>query len=158
MLPKIESHPYDDLGDKMKKYTQIIRDLRIQNEKTQLDIAKLLSCSRVTYCQYEHDKRGISLQRLIILSKYYDVSMDYILGVSSKKGTAYKRGVWRYSRLRYIRRKYHYSQKSLSTALFYDEDVYQSYEVGDSDTPPELIIRLALLLNIKTDYIVFGIS
>lgn len=62
-----------------------IRALREDNDKTQTDIAKLLKVGQRTYCDYELGKTRISVDSLIVLAKLYNVSMDYICGLSDVK-------------------------------------------------------------------------
>ena len=63
-------------------YTERIRALREDNEKTQTQIAKLLKIGQKTYSDYELGKTRIPVDSLIVLAKLYNVSMDYICGVS----------------------------------------------------------------------------
>ena len=67
------------------KYAERIRQLREDNDKTQSDIAALLKVGQRTYCDYELGKTRIPVDSLIILSKYYGVSMDYICGILDNK-------------------------------------------------------------------------
>ena len=67
------------------RYAERIRALREDNDKTQAEIAKLLKIGQRTYCDYELGKTRIPVDSLIILAKLYDVSMDYISGVSDVK-------------------------------------------------------------------------
>ena len=59
-----------------------IRDLREDNNHTQKEMAKYLNCSQQVYSNYELGQRDIPTDILIKLSKFYNVSVDYILGVS----------------------------------------------------------------------------
>jgi len=59
-----------------------IRDLREDNDLTQKQMAKELNCSQQVYSNYELGQRDIPTDILIKLSKFYDVSVDYILGLS----------------------------------------------------------------------------
>ena len=59
-----------------------IRDLREDNDYTQKEVAKILSCSQQVYSTYELGQRDIPTDILIKLSKLYLVSVDYILGIS----------------------------------------------------------------------------
>lgn len=59
-----------------------IRALREDNDKTQTEIANLLQVGQRTYCDYELGKTRIPVDSLIVLAKLYNVSMDYICGVS----------------------------------------------------------------------------
>lgn len=56
-----------------------IEDLRIDNDKKQVEIAKELNITQQQYSLYESGKRLIPVDKLIILSKYYKVSTDYLL-------------------------------------------------------------------------------
>ena len=65
--------------------SQNLRKLREQNGNTQKEIAELLHCAQVTYSKYETGKRCIPIQSLIKLAKFYNVSIDYLLGISDNK-------------------------------------------------------------------------
>ena len=64
-------------------YTERIRALREDSDKTQAEIAGLLNIGQKTYSDYELGKTRIPVDSLIVLAKLYDVSMDYICGVSN---------------------------------------------------------------------------
>ena len=60
-----------------------IRDLREDKDLTQKDLARILSCSQQVYSNYELGQRDIPTDILIKLSYFYNVSTDYILGISN---------------------------------------------------------------------------
>ena len=60
-----------------------IRDLREDHDLTQKDVAKLLNCSQQAYSNYELGQRDVPTDILIKLSALYDVSVDYILGITN---------------------------------------------------------------------------
>ncbi len=62
---------------------QRIRDLREDNDLTQKQVAEMLSCSQQVYSNYELGQRDIPTDILIQLSRFYNVSTDYILGISN---------------------------------------------------------------------------
>ena len=66
-------------------YSERIRALRENAYMTQAQIAALLQVGQRTYCDYELGKTRIPIDSLILLAKHYNVSMDYISGVSSEK-------------------------------------------------------------------------
>ena len=68
-------------------YAERIRALREDNDKTQHEIALLLQVGHRTYCDYELGKTRIPVDSLMTLAKYYNVSMDYICGVSDIRTT-----------------------------------------------------------------------
>ena len=59
-----------------------IRDLREDRDLTQKEMAKALSCSQQVYSNYELGQRDIPTDILIKLSAFYNVSTDYILGIT----------------------------------------------------------------------------
>lgn len=59
-----------------------IRDLREDNDLTQKQLAVELNCSQQVYSNYELGQRDIPTDILIKLSKFYNVSIDYILEMS----------------------------------------------------------------------------
>ena len=63
-------------------YAERIRALREDSDKTQTEVARLLKVGQKTYSDYELGKTRIPVDSLIILAKLYNVSMDYICGVS----------------------------------------------------------------------------
>ena len=68
-------------------YKTRIRNLREDHDYTQVQIANLLNIGQRTYDDYELGNTRIPVDSLIILAKLYDVSMDYICGLSdTKKG------------------------------------------------------------------------
>ena len=63
-------------------YAERIRALREDSDKTQTEIAHLLKVGQKTYSDYELGKTRIPVDSLILLAKEYNVSMDYICGVT----------------------------------------------------------------------------
>ena len=59
-----------------------IRDLREDHDLTQKQLSKVLNCSQQVYSNYELGQRDIPTDILIKLASFYNVSVDYILGVS----------------------------------------------------------------------------
>ena len=59
-----------------------IRDLREDRDITQKRMAEALNCSQQVYSNYELGQRDIPTDILIKLSRFYNVSVDYILGIS----------------------------------------------------------------------------
>ena len=61
-----------------------IRDLREDNDLTQKEMAAKLNCSQQVYSNYELGQRDIPTDLLIKLSRFYNVSVDYILGITDE--------------------------------------------------------------------------
>ena len=65
------------------KYYERIREIREDRSMTQQKVADLLHIGQRTYADYESGKTRIPVDSLLILAKFYDVSMDYITGASN---------------------------------------------------------------------------
>lgn len=66
-------------------FYQRIRDLREDNDKSQQDIADMLEITRQQYQLYESGKREMPMHLFMKLSKYYNVSLDYLAGLKKHK-------------------------------------------------------------------------
>ena len=60
-----------------------IRDLREDRDLKQRQLAEYLNCSQQVYSNYELGQRDIPTDVLINLSNLYNVSVDYILGLTN---------------------------------------------------------------------------
>ena len=66
----------------MITYVRRIRELREDNDKTQFEVAEILGTSQTMYARYERGANELPISHLIKLSRLYNVSVDYILGLS----------------------------------------------------------------------------
>lgn len=66
-------------------YIQRMRNLREDSDKTQQQIADYLGTSQTMYARYERGANELPIHHLLALCKYYNVSADYILGLSNIK-------------------------------------------------------------------------
>ena len=62
----------------MKIYKRI-RDLREDKDLSQAEVAKAINISQRSYSYYENGKREPSLALLVAMSKYYNVSINYLI-------------------------------------------------------------------------------
>ena len=63
-------------------YYPRLKDLREDADCTQSQIAQLLFITQQQYSLYERGYRDIPSSALIELAKFYNTSVDYILGIS----------------------------------------------------------------------------
>lgn len=61
-------------------YFQRLKDLRVDKDLRQEDIAKLLGIAQTVYSRYERGFQAIPVTHLLFLADYYGVTTDYILG------------------------------------------------------------------------------
>lgn len=68
--------------------TKRIKDLRIDHDLSQQDVANVLQISRQYYTRYEAGQVDFPIRHLITLAKYYNVTLDYLVGLSNQTQTA----------------------------------------------------------------------
>ena len=66
-------------------YFKRLKDLREDSDLLQKDLAKKLGISQQYYSQYELGNYTMPVEMLIELAKEYNVSLDYLVGLSDKK-------------------------------------------------------------------------
>lgn len=66
-------------------YLKRLKDLREDKDLLQKDIANILSIKQQQYSLYETGKRDLPLELAIILSDFYNTSIDYIVEKTNKK-------------------------------------------------------------------------
>lgn len=64
---------------------QRLKDCREDNNYTQAEIAKLLGTYQTHYSKYERGERELPMHLFIVLAKFYNVSLDYLAGLTNDK-------------------------------------------------------------------------
>lgn len=62
-----------------------IKSLREDNDLSQNDIAQILRIPQRTYSGYETGTRKVPIKSLMELARYYNTSIDYIVGMTDEK-------------------------------------------------------------------------
>lgn len=60
-----------------------IKELRIQSNLSQRQLAEILQMHKTTYTRYETGEREIPLAVAILLAQYYNVSLDDLAGLTA---------------------------------------------------------------------------
>lgn len=68
-----------------------IRNIREDRGYTQKQLAEVLETTQQYYSDYENGKRDIPIRVYIILAKFYNVSIDYLAGITDD-ATPYAEG------------------------------------------------------------------
>ena len=77
------------VGGNIVFYYQRIRDLREDADMTQSVLAEALGITKQQYSLYERGDREIPFHHAITLAKFYNVSLDYIAGLTNNKKGRY---------------------------------------------------------------------
>ena len=63
--------------------SKLIKQLRIEENITQKQMADMLNICQSCYARYENGTREIPLSVLVELTKIFNVSSDYLLGIEN---------------------------------------------------------------------------
>ena len=69
----------------MMEYAQKIRDLRIDHDLSQAQVAWILGTTKNQVGKYERGEQEMPIKHLITLCNFYEVSADYILGLPNNR-------------------------------------------------------------------------
>ena len=56
--------------------------MRKDNDLNQTEVAELLNTIRQQYARWENGEKQMPMDRFIILAKYYNISLDYLAGLT----------------------------------------------------------------------------
>ena len=66
-----------------------IRDIREDRDLSQAQVAAVIKTTQQQYSKIETGKADISGEKLILLAKFYNVSVDYLLGLSKESNPTF---------------------------------------------------------------------
>ncbi len=66
----------------MKPYCEMLRNIREDRDLTQKDIARVLNTTQQVYSRYENGENAMPIHHIITLCRFYNLSADYLLGLS----------------------------------------------------------------------------
>ncbi len=129
-----------------------IKYIRETYDTTQQELAKYLKLSKSSISHYEKNDRDIPMRNLSKISDYYNLSIDYILGITSiKKYNDLKKGIHlptAGNRLKEICEDLKYSNVKLAKELNTTESNIRKYKTGQT----LILTAFALQLNQKHNY------
>ena len=70
-------------------YRERIKSLREDNDYTQAQIGKILNKSQQGYNHIEVGRAELKIEDLMLLCKFYNISADYIIGLTNQKRTSF---------------------------------------------------------------------
>ncbi|MCI9625693.1 MAG: helix-turn-helix transcriptional regulator [Clostridia bacterium] len=140
----------------MANLTTRLRELRREQDMTQEALGAAIGIGKSTYQNYEQGISGAPLHRLLDLSEYLDVSLDYLSGHSDERirvsGRLNVVALEPFSqRLRKIRKEHKMTQKAVAEQIGIIGRTYIKYEHGEIVPPIDKLIKLSDLFDITMD-------
>lgn len=68
----------------MKIFAERLRKVREEKGESREDLGKALGVSVSQISEMENDRKGTTLEKLTALSRHYNVSADYLLGLTDR--------------------------------------------------------------------------
>ena len=134
-----------------------MKELRTENLYSQSFIAEKLNIKRSTYKEYELQNSIIPVTHLNEFCNYFNISIDYILGLTNKKNYNNSRKeinkIISGQRIKEFRKEYKLTQKELAKFLNTDISLPSKYEKGIYPIATAYLYTICKKYNISTDYL-----
>lgn len=137
-------------------YSIRLIEIRTNLNLLQQDVAKVLNISRSTYKDYELQISIIPVKHLITLSKYFQVSIDYLFGFvdflqydGMKEADKIESG----KRLKALRKENKLTQKKLSFILNTTFSSIAFYEKGRNFINTSFLYMICKKYQVSADYL-----
>ena len=146
-------------GEKLKELREYSN---IKRKISQKEVAEAIGIKRSAYNQYEQQYDIIPIKRLIQVADYFNVSIDYILGLTSKR--IYKNEAKEMNnqlsqeRLKNFRKELNLTQDKLSQKLNIHRSVIAKYERGITTIATPFLYTICKKYNISADYLLGRIN
>lgn len=137
-----------------------MEQLKISREEYNLkqkDIANILGISRSTYSSYEIGRDTIPIKHLNKLCNYFNISIDYALGLTNIKH--YKNSSEdidmskEKQRLKLLRKNNNLTQNDIAIILNTSRSTWTGYEYGKYQIPTLLLYEIAKRYKYSMDYL-----
>lgn len=139
-------------------YKQRMQELRIANSLTQNDLAHDLNLGRSAFSQYEEEYVIMPIKHLISFCDYFNVSLDYIFGLSDLKSYSnMKTGVDMQlvsNNLKEFRKEQHLTQVKLASILNIGKGTIADYERGRYLIATPFLYDICKRYKISADYLI----
>lgn len=136
-----------------------LKEIRLENNLTQKDIAEILNIERSTYASFEIGRDTIPIEKLNIFINHFDLSFDYMLDLDEKrkKGTIIRTDFDKVligNRLKNTRIDHKLTQDLVGKILNTDHSVWSRYEHGVTLINVPFLYAYACKIKISADYLI----
>ena len=134
-----------------------LETLRELNNLKAKDIAEKLGVYKSVYSEWENNKTPIPTKRLIELASIYQINIDYLLNLTTKKMTIIQNPTFDLKaigiRLKNIRTSLNLTLRVLGEKLNCSYSAFAAYERGEKLINSEILVSFAIISNYSIDYI-----
>ena len=131
--------------------------LREEKDYLSKDMAKFLNIPPSVYSEWENNKLSISTKKLYELGEFFNVNIDYLVGLSSKRINLKINKVLDQKetslRLKEVRENMNLSMRELAQKLNTSSSAISNYENNKNLILSSFLIELSKISNYSIDYI-----
>ena len=134
-----------------------IADLRFDKDLKQKEVASKLNVLENNYSKWERGVTDIPLSKSNELANFYDCSLDYLFGLSSKNIKTEKKEInlkLMCQRILSLRKEKDLTQEQVSEHIGFHQRTYAHYEDGSRIPTSFKVYYIAIYYNVSLDYIV----
>ncbi len=134
-----------------------MKEIRLDKDVKQREVAEAMGIKRSTYAVLENNYNIIPLKRLNDFANFFDVSLDYVFGLTNKKQypnsrKEINRNTTKF-RLKQIRKQNNYTQIKLAKYLNTSPSVWCDYERGRYLVSTTFIYEFAKKFDVSVDWL-----
>lgn len=140
-------------------YNFRLKELREEpiNFIRQKEIAKILGVHVSVYSKFENNIAIIPLNHLNTICNYYNVSLDYILGLTKKRQYENHKEQIDFEtfmvRFKNLRKEEKLTQEKISSILKIEQSTISKYEKGTRKVSTQYLFAICNKFNISADYL-----
>ncbi len=136
--------------------TERLRDIREDSNLKQSDMAQILKTTQSNYSRWENGTEFIPLKKLTILCNYFNVSMDYIVGITRDEtgnGKHHLDNKIMGKNLKKIRTDNNISQTDLANFLKTSQSTISAYESGKTTILTAFAFQIVNKYKVSLDWL-----
>lgn len=132
-------------------------DLRDEKDLKKKDVAKIIGVVESVYSEWENGKLSIPTKRLVQLANYFEVNIDYMVGISNKRKHIKSSNDVNLDlvslRLKEIRKSLKLTMRDLSSKFNTSSSAISNYENGKFLILSSFLIELCKYSNYSIDWV-----
>jgi len=135
-------------------FSEKLKELRLQNNLTQEQLARKLDTTRRTYIYYETGKKYPSAALLNRVTQVFNVSTSFLIDEQDEEQAQESKRSSFSTKLKELRLQNNLSQEKLARKLDIATGTYLFYEKGKRYPPVKLLAQMAEILNVSISFLV----
>lgn len=131
-------------------------DIREDADITQGEMAQILKTTQSNYSRWENEKELMPLRKLNLLCNYFDVNMDYVVGLSKNNkgnGTHILKAETVGKNLKIFRKNNNLTQCDLAEFLKTSQSTISAYESGKTILLTSFALQICKKYKISLDWL-----